>query len=291
MRRVIAVLACHNRKAQTVACLEACFASARGHADASAVVVDDGSTDGTAAALTAAFPTGVEVLRGDGSLFWNGGMRRAMESAMAADPDFILWLNDDTTISPDALTVLLGTHDERSAAGDGPATIVVAAIADPDTGRLTYSGMRSQRVSWRPLALDLVVPQEGPPQRCDTMNGNCVLISRAAYRRLGNLSDRFVHGLGDLDYGLRASAQRVPVWLAPGVLGHCRRNAARGSFLDQTLPLGKRWQIITGPKGLPPRAWALYAQRYGGTLWPVHWAWPYVKVLLRARSAREKALS
>jgi hypothetical protein len=37
------------------------------------------------------------VLGGDGSLFWNGGMRLAYADAMRSDFDYYLWLNGDTS--------------------------------------------------------------------------------------------------------------------------------------------------------------------------------------------------
>ena len=50
-RRIVAVLTCFNRKALTLACLEALEVAAR-HAgvELSAIVVDDASPDGTGAA-------------------------------------------------------------------------------------------------------------------------------------------------------------------------------------------------------------------------------------------------
>ena len=39
----------------------------------------------------------VRLLRGNGQLYWNGGMRRAFGEAMAADYDYYLWMNDDTS--------------------------------------------------------------------------------------------------------------------------------------------------------------------------------------------------
>lgn len=278
MRQLLAVLTCHNRRAQTLACLDGLFASKVEGMRLSAVVVDDGSCDGTSDEVGRRFGAQVRVIRGDGQLFWNGGMRVAMARAMQSNPDFILWLNDDTIIKPCALTVMVRTHDARVRSGDSTA-IVVAACASPVSGQLTYGGLRLNGSRWRRLALGPVEPS-AEPLRCDTMNGNCVLLPRAVWQELRNLDEGFVHGLGDFDYGLRATAIGIPIWLAPGLLGHCARNSDSGSFKDAELSLTARWRAITGIRGVPMRAWALYVRRHGGALWPLYWVWPYIKVLV-----------
>ncbi len=47
----------------------------------SVYLVDDGSSDGTGDAVRQAYPS-VSVIRGDGTLFWNRGMRKAWEDAL-----------------------------------------------------------------------------------------------------------------------------------------------------------------------------------------------------------------
>jgi GT2 family glycosyltransferase len=278
MRNLVAVLTCHNRKLQTLACLERFFSSQVQGVRLTAVLVDDGSSDGTGDAVARRFGGQVDLIQGDGQFFWNGGMRVAMSRAMAANPDFILWLNDDTMIQPATIAVMLHTHDERVRLGDSTA-IVVAAFADLTNGQLTYSGMRRLGSRWRPLAFRRVEPGY-EPLRCDTMNGNCVLLPQAAWQSVQNFEAGFIHVLGDFDYGLRATAMGIPIWLAPGVLGTCSRDSERGTFKDAGLPVTRRWRAITGTKGLPMLAWAIYTRRHAGVLWPVYWAWPYVKVLL-----------
>jgi len=59
------------------------------------IVVDDGSTDGTAAAIKLAFPD-VKILNGDGNLWWTGAINMGVEFALSQDFDYLLTrLNDD----------------------------------------------------------------------------------------------------------------------------------------------------------------------------------------------------
>ena len=99
--RIAAVMAVHNRRALTLACLDSLRAQQLPGATLDVFVLDDASTDGTAEAVTQHHPD-VRLLRGDGHLYWNGGMRRALDQAMAGDYDYYLWMNDDTTLSTTA---------------------------------------------------------------------------------------------------------------------------------------------------------------------------------------------
>lgn len=279
-RRVVGVLACHNRRNKTLACLESLFADSIPGVDVSAIVMDDGSTDGTAEAIRAAFSS-ARVLRGAGSLFWNGGMRAALAEAASADPEFYLWLNDDTMLDRGALAVLLDAHDR--VASDAPA-IVVGSVCDPAGGALTYGGVvRSD--PRRPMRFELVHPGV-EPRECHTMNGNCVLVSREAMLRVGNLEDLYVHAMGDYDYGLRARRQGCRIWVAPGTIGKCARN-------PETRPdtLMDAWRDLTGRKGLPPEEWREFTRRWAGPTWPLWFLSPYVRrmaqVVVRRVTARE----
>jgi GT2 family glycosyltransferase len=271
-------MTCHNRRDKTLACLEALH---RNHlpenVSLSVVLVDDGSSDGTANAVRDRFP-GLQVIRADGSLFWNGGMRRAYEAAQARAYDHLLWLNDDTILNDDAVERLLATESRLHNRSGRPA-IIVGSTRMPGGDRPSYGGtIRPDR--FRPMRFVLVAPGSEPIE-CDTMNGNVVLVPREIALALGNLEPRFVHAIGDTDYGLRSKAAGYSIWVMPGFAGTCvNDNAIAGSFNDLALPLAVRMRKILSPKGLPPRAWLVLTRRHAGVLWPLHWAWPYIKVVM-----------
>ena len=89
MKSTVAVLmACHNRRAKTLSCLQRLFAQALPPSVRLRVYfVDDGSTDGTAEAVEVAFPE-VTIIPADGTLFWCEGTRLAWRRASQADPEF-----------------------------------------------------------------------------------------------------------------------------------------------------------------------------------------------------------
>ncbi len=273
----IAVLAsCFNRKAVTLRGLESLFRQRLpARVQVTVFLVDDASTDGTAAAVEERFPA-VRLLRGDGSLWWVGAMRMAFGAAMAEGFDGYVWWNDDTQLTDDALLRLLGCAEEI-AAGQGPA-IIVGSTCDPETGARTYGGWVERR-RWYRFALVPVDPDDQRPTAVDTMNGNLVLISAAVAKVCGNMESSFRHRLADHDYGLRAKKAGFPIIVAPGYLGTCRQNSSQGTWKDGALSVGRRWQDLMSPRGMNPREWFLYTRRHYGWLWPLYLVSPYVKTL------------
>jgi GT2 family glycosyltransferase len=285
--RITALLAAHNRRQKSLACLSSYFnQEVPEGVTLSTVLVDDGSTDGTADAVRERFPA-VRVISGSGDLFWAAAMALAEREARRQDPDFLLWLNDDATLSPGALTTLIETAESSGKSG----CIVVGALRDPSSGELSYSGVRRSGI--HPMRFSLVPPEDRPIQ-VDTLNGNVVLISREAVERVGPIDSEFAHATADYDYGLRAASAGVPVLLAPGTIGSCPTNPNARPWADPSLTIGERFSALVSPKGLPPRTHARYLRRHGGPAWPVFWLSPYVRALpavlrpSRQRVPREK---
>lgn len=278
--KVAALLTCHNRVDLTLACLQALHAQA---ADASIdlvfYVVDDGSSDGTSAAVSRRFPQ-AHVIQGDGSLYWNGGMRLAFDTALAAPQscDFYFWVNDDTTLMAGALRKMIDTELAVEAREGRPA-IVVGATVDPVSGATSYSGWRR---AGRLGSAALVKLEPGAePIRCDAFNGNCVLIPERIAREIGSLDRSFTHSMGDLDYGFRAVQAGYSLWLASKHVASCRANAGRGLWTDESAGLWLRWRRMLGPKGIPVREWRTFTRRHSGALWWLYWLNPYFKFWIR----------
>ena len=126
---IAVLMTCHNRRELTLRCLARLPGQTHFRPE-NLFLVDDGSSDGTGDAVLAAMPQ-ANVICGDGSLFWNGGMRRAWEGAIASGRkfDFVLWLNDDVELADDAFAMLVADAD--AVAPRGEAVIVAVATDRP----------------------------------------------------------------------------------------------------------------------------------------------------------------
>lgn len=267
----VVLMTCHNRRAKTLEALTSLFAQDL-HARLHVFLVDDGSTDGTAEAVSLRFPE-VQIIRGSGSLFWAGGMRLAYEFSSDVPRDFTVWLNDDVSLWPHALSTLRSVQDWRAREGRTD-VMVVGAFCDPSTGTTTYTGLvRDSRL--RPLRFQPLTPT-AVPLSCDTVHGNLVLISEAVREAVGNLDAGYTHAMGDMDYALRAKRRGFEIWLAPGHVGTCPFNEPDPTPGSARQRLRKRGSV----KELPPSDWRLFARRFAGPAWPLYWASPYLRAAL-----------
>lgn len=242
----------------------------------SVFLVDDGSTDGTGSAVAVEFPD-VRILRGNGTLYWNRGMRMAFDAALREGFDAYVLLNDDTMLYEDAVRRLADACAALKRAGK--TAIVAGSTRSAEAGVLSYGGIRVRRQGLQ-VSFEKVAPHEEMSIECDTMNGNIVWIPAEVAQKIGNLDARFHHHFGDLDYGMRAVGAGFTVAVAPGYLGTCGNNTIRGTWRDTALPLAKRWKSLLSPKGQPPREWLLFTVRYYGWRWPLYACSPYVKTVM-----------
>lgn len=269
MARVAVAMTVHNRRFATLRCLASIEGQIDTDAEVTTYVVDDGSTDGTAEAIRRRFPD-VVLIEGDGSLFWNGGMRLALESATRSEVELVWWLNDDVVLDPDSLSRLFRTIERLKQEGNWP-SVVVGTVRDPEEGFPTYGGIK-RPYRWKRFRSVLIRPGRDPIP-ADTMNGNCVLVPIEVVERVGNLDPDYIQKFGDLDYGFRVRSEGFQIWVAPGSFGTCARHDSRTPGGSLSSELKRLWSA----KELPFSAWARFTRRWGGPLWFVYFLSPYVK--------------
>lgn len=259
---IAVVMACYNRREKTLRALRSLQRQNADRINLRFVILDDASTDGTAEAVRRLYPDTITV-QGNGSLFWGGGMHLAMKRAIELSPDFLLMMNDDCELFEGAIDTALTDYQAMRSETDEEGHIVVGAMIAPGTGELTYSGFR-RTSRWRPSKLERIEP-DGTPRQADTMNGNFVLVPKTVYRVLGPVDNVFIHQLGDIDYGYRATAFGFRIWIASKALGECAANENSNARI-RGLSFSERWKHLSSPLGLPLRPWLSFMWRHGGVL-------------------------
>lgn len=251
MKQIAVLLTVFNRKQTTLDCLRSLFSHVlpSGY-DIKVYLTDDGCTDGTPEAIKAEFPQ-VNIISGDGSLYWNRGMIAAWNEAAKSNPNFYFWLNDDTFLMADALEVLIASAEKN------PDTIIVGtchATDNPD--RITYGA--------RDKSMKLIDPNSDATAKCNTFNGNIVLIPDSVYRQLGTLDPLYQHSLGDFDYGLRALKAGIGITVAPGFQGICDTHTSIAKWSDPNKPFAERWHHFLSPTGANPFEFFKFRKRHYG---------------------------
>lgn len=272
MKKIAVLMTVHNRRDKTLNCLKNLYENEipQGH-DIHVYMTDDGCTDGTPEAVSMHFPN-VNIVKGDGNLYWNRGMWTAWNEAAKKDYDYYLWLNDDTTLFPYAIKSLIEESNNHN-----EASIIVGACISPDHSRMTYGGRDKKGL----------VILEGKSKEVTIVNGNILLVPQNVFKVLGNLNLRFHHGGGDFDYSWRAGQAGIKCYQASDYLGECDNYHSVPSWCNPKVPLLKRIKALNRPNGMPPSI-VLYEERrergfmtacfhyftvYLKCFFPVIWIW------------------
>jgi GT2 family glycosyltransferase len=232
--KVHVVIPAHNGGDQLLACLQSLLAST--HPATRIVVVDDASTDGAVERATARFPA-IDVLRNEKNLGFAATCNRGIERAIEHDADYVLLLNQDTTVAPDMLATLVACGDEHPAAGCiAPKTLAMQPMPD-GAPQLLYAG------AWRQcLPLRQHVPGSGRADRATATSpievdyawGHGMLLRSAALRDVGLFDPDFFMYYEDIDLCLRLHDAGWQIWCEPrGVMSHDVADGARAADSEQ----------------------------------------------------------
>lgn len=267
--KILGIATCFNRKEKTVTSVKNLI-EGNPNVEFHFVITDDNSKDGTKEALMQ-IPH-VMVLSGSGSLFYSGGMRKAIDWAQKQneDYDFCLLFNDDVAFFE-------GTVEELVQRKSG---IVWIGPTCDDKGELSYGGiLKTSR--WRP-SVQIVKAEtlEGLP--CDTCNANCVLIPWKIFREMENIDPVYTHAMGDFDIGFNLVRKGVELRVSDSYVGMCCDNAIAGGWRDTSLPMKRRLQLKESPKGLPGKEWFHYLKKEYGIITAVGYSTiPYIRILIK----------
>jgi GT2 family glycosyltransferase len=194
-----------NGEAVLPACLESVFRST--HPLAEVIVVDNGSADGSLALLSERFADRVTLIRNERNLGAPRARNQGIRRALTGGVDFVFTLDNDLTMAPDAIAVLVDVL--RRNPGAAMAGALILDHARPDV--ILSAG---HRINWtQNLVRSLGANQRFRGQFRGAWEvdyaGSGALLTRAEYlRRYGAFDERYLgYGYEDTDFGLQAVAR------------------------------------------------------------------------------------
>jgi GT2 family glycosyltransferase len=203
-------------------------------APAQVVVVDNASAPDPTAALRAEFPS-VHVVRNGANLGWSGGNNTGIRFALDRGAEYVVLLNNDTTVAPDIVARLLAAFAAHPRFGViGP---VIRYMDEPDA-------VMTDGVTFCPPGFPGFFQRREVPERTtdppavdetDIVNGCCMMVRADVFRRVGLIDDRFFLIHEEADFGLRVKRAGLACGvLAEPLVWHKGSTSFKRS--------GKKWQ-------------------------------------------------
>ncbi len=210
----------HNRRDITLQCLRSLSRIDRTGLDVHVIIVDDGSTDGTSEAIQTEFPN-VEVVQGDGNLWYTEGTNRGISSALEKHPNYVLAINDDSIFDERSLRAMVECAESNPHSVVGPLLLLwdcphkVFQVAP--RWRTWYGG-------WQHLQKQTVWTMPRAAWEVETIVGNCLLLPVDAIYELGLMDSKSFPHYGDAEYTARMRRAGWKLLIEPRARVFCQPN-------------------------------------------------------------------
>lgn len=218
-----------NNKGDTLACLESLVeANLLG---AKVMVVDNGSTDGSAAAVRERFP-GCRLIELAENCGYAGGNNVGIRAALEDGAEGVLLLNNDTCVAPDFIVPLRWIFDIDPQAA--AASSAIHRLDNPAMLDIAYARVDFHRRDAVALAGVNAVPALGHGynvrEEVPVAIGCSMLVSARAFREVGLFDEKYFAYHEDVDWCLRARKAGFKIYYEP-----MSRVYHRGSSTTQAL--------------------------------------------------------
>jgi GT2 family glycosyltransferase len=237
---VSALIVSHNGKELLLDCLRALYATVE--VPVEAVVVDNASTDGSAAAVTAEFPKATVLLESK-NLGYGRAANKGLERCQGR---FVLLLNPDITVDNQAIGRMSDFLLTRPDAGAvGPRVLMADGSLDPDARR---SFPMPRTMFYRTVGLSRLFPKsprfgrynmgyldESDVHEMDAGTADCLMLRTAAIDRVGFFDPRYFMFGEDIDLCYRLKLGGWKVFYLPTASATHHRRAATSKAQREAL--------------------------------------------------------
>ncbi len=217
MPELSVILVNYKRPKDTIECIDSLLNSS--FKDINIIVVENGSGDGSGEKIRRAAPS-ISLIKNPTNVGFAEGNNLGIRAALVSHSKFILLLNNDTIVDPDALKWLLSTMDEHQDAGIVGAKIFY--FDKPDV--LWFAGGYFNPYSafgghYGIGELDSAIHNR--ERTCTLITGCCLLFRREVALHIGLLDSDYFAYLEDADFCVRTRRSGYALYYQPhAVLYH-----------------------------------------------------------------------
>jgi len=213
-----------NGAADTIECVRSLNLLSYNNADV--VVIDNGSTDDSVKRLQAEF-SDLTIIELDTNLFFGGGNNAGLEYASKQGYDYVIFLNNDTTVEADFIEPLLHVFEDSGKVG--MAAPLMCYYATPDL--VWYGGGKVNL--WTGSVQHLHIRKdistiEIEPTTTDYITGCCLMMPTQLAQELGGFHLAFKMYGEDVDLSLRTRAAGYDLVFVPASKIHHKVSASVG---------------------------------------------------------------
>jgi hypothetical protein len=184
---------------------------------ATIILVDNGSTDGTAEIVRKQYPL-VKVIETGQNFGFTGGNNIGIEQALKNGADYIMLLNNDTIVAPDMIDVMI-----KAMQADPSIAITGPTIYYYDQPEIVWSAGGS--IDWkRGVTTMLGIGEEDKgqfgqnPRAVDFVTGCALLARRDVWEQAGLLADEFFMYYEETEWCVRASRAGFKIAHVPAAM-------------------------------------------------------------------------
>ncbi len=237
MPKIAIIILNYQGLENTLSCLDSLRRVKSGNFKIETIVVDNGSGDGSAEALSRL--QDIHLISLERNLGYSGGNNAGIKEAIKRGADYLLILNNDTLVDSNLLTELLS--------GAKKADIISPKIyfakgfefhknryKTTDLGKIIwYAG---GKIDWQNIigihvGVDEVDRgQFATSKEINYATGACMFVKRKVWEKIGYFDEKYFLYLEDMDFCVRAKKANLSIMFAPqAIIWHKNAGSAGGS--------------------------------------------------------------
>jgi GT2 family glycosyltransferase len=262
-----------NGKVDTIECLKSLHGVQYPRFEV--IVVDNASTDGSVQAISEAFPS-LTLIPVAKNLGYAGGNNAGIRHALQKGADYVLLLNNDTTVDPLFLSIMVDTAE-----GNPDVAMLGAKIlfANSDN-RIWFIGATWNREACRGHHRAIGEVDEPPHTgivETDYVTGCALLIRSATIRRIGLMEEEFFLYYEEADWCFHARRQGFRCLVAlDALVWHKASSSTGGRDSPLTLYFMERNRLLWAERNLPVfqlarTGWMAVTSLLRGAFQGFHW--------------------